>query len=180
MMSVSTAGAITVTSCTGCSVIAEMMPIEGDIEEGLAVCIDPESGKIGKCKENASRTALGISTTHAEQILRLGCETSSVGKNQEVLGGVNNESWKENKACKGWYPIAVTGVHEFVKAECFDKDRAPLRYGDYLTTSATHPGYVRPLSPSEQNSSAILTVLGKAVTTCAKGQETGIIHVKIK
>ena len=156
-------GAATVTSC---SVIAETMQIEGTVEEKQTVCIGSEGGKISMCRENMSLLVVEITTKHAEQILRLGCADSSSKENYMTLGGKDNETWQKVKACFGWYPVALCGVHEFAKAECFRKDDSTLHYyGDRLVTSVKNPGSIRPLLSIEQGGD---TVVAKALSLCKK------------
>lgn len=175
IMTLTTAGALTVSSCTGCSVIAEMMPVE-DVVEGDAVCIDEDSGAIEKCTADKALTALGIATTHAEQILRMGCSDSTTKTNSLMIGGGVNDHWKATEACKGWYPIALNGVHEFAKVECKHLDGSPMKYGDRLVTSGSRPGFIRPLKYSEAGGDA---VIAKAVTLCKEGLGYDVVNVHI-
>jgi hypothetical protein len=168
---------VTVSSCTGCSVVAEMMPVDSAVDEGTAVCIDSESGKLSACSADKSLTAIGIATLHAEQILRMGCAASSSQENHIDFGYKAEKYWKASKACAGWFPVALSGVHEFVKAECQRPDGSHLKYGDRLVTSGTRAGFVRPLAPDEQGGDAIL---GKAMTICRGDQATDVIQVHIK
>jgi hypothetical protein len=169
-------GGITVSSCSGCSVLAEMMPVEGRVGEGFAVCVNPDSGKISQCQEDSSLSAVGITTSHAEQILRLGCADSVSKENHLDLGGKDPFFWKKTKACSGWFPVAIGGLQEFVHAECFRSDGSPLRYGDRLVSSGKSPGFVRPLSPHQSGGDALL---GKAMSLCQNGEESGVIQVQV-
>jgi len=168
-------GSVTVGSCSGCSTFAEMMPVEGDVVEGEAMCIG-DTGKISACQDDKSTKVVGIATQHAEQILRLGCANSGVGENHLQLGG-DNKNWQNNPACQGWFPVALTGLHEFVKAECFRHDGSKMQIGDRVVTSNKNAGYVRPLSDSEDGGDA---VVGKVIKGCDDGNSTGIIHVLLK
>jgi hypothetical protein len=170
-------GNINVTTCSGCSVVAEMMPVEGPFEEGIAVCIAGRSGKISRCTDDGALNAVGMTTTHAEQLLRLGCGDSAKNGNHLNLGGATGKEWKSVAACKGWMPVALSGLHEFAQVECFRHDGSALRYGDRLITSGQHPGLLRPLGPRDRGGDA---VLGKAITVCASGLETGTVHVQMK
>ncbi|RJQ21033.1 hypothetical protein C4580_03355 [Candidatus Woesearchaeota archaeon] len=162
-------GSITVSSCTGCSTLAEMMQVSG-VEEGDAVCISAVSGAFERCGEDSSLAVVGIATTHAEQILNLGCGT---GNNKLMLGG-NAQDWR-HAGCEGWFPVALEGVHEFTKVRCFRSDGSPLEFGDRLVTASD--GRLRPLSGREAGGDA---VVARAKTVCSSGEETGVIQAVLR
>lgn len=163
-------GALTVASCTGCSVIAEMQPITGSFDNGNAICIDTKTGNNIVCSKFNDLTVKGIATDKAEQILRLSCSNP---ERQLRIGGDIGETWKNDSYCQGWYPIAFGGLSEETKVLCHRNDGTSLQYGDRLVSSK-EKGYLIPLTENEQGGDG---VVGKAQTICKKGKEKDIIQV---
>ena len=93
------------------------------------------------------------------------------------LGVMDTDAWKKKKECKGWYPIALSGLSEETNVVCKTPKGKPLGYGDTLVTSNVR-GRLRPLD--EDENMLPNQIVGKAHTICAQGKETDSIQVWIQ
>lgn len=171
---------IIVDSCSGCSVLAEMVPVAEDPVNGDIMCTDPDTGSVGICKEDKSRYIKGIAQKKAEQILRMGCSNTldkKNGKNGMSIGVVDTDAWQKASECAGWYPIALSGLSEETNVVCRTPSGKALRYGDILVTSAV-PGHLRPLDRDEDASA--YQIAGKADSLCGAGKATDSIQVWVQ
>lgn len=171
---------ITTTSCSGCSVLAEMAPVAEIPKNGDIMCTNPDNGKTEVCREDKSDYIKGIAQQKAEQILRMGCAKTldpEKGSNSMNIGIMGTESWKKLPECAGWYPIALSGLSEETNVVCKSPSGKSLRYGDKLVTSNA-TGKLRPLDKGEDVAS--YQIAGKADSVCAPGKETDSIKVWIQ
>ncbi len=172
---------INVNSCAGCSVLAEMAPVTQTPTNGDIMCINPENGNTEICAEDKSSYIKGIAQKYAESIMRMGCSGTLLGdenaKNSMVLGTMNVNAVLQKPECKGWYPIALSGLSEQTNVVCKSPNGKPLGYGDILVTSSV-PGHLRPIDKGEQVES--YQIAGRADSICTSGKETDLIKVWIK
>ncbi len=171
---------VNVSSCNGCSVLAEMVPVAEIPKNGDVMCTNPDSGKTEVCREDKSDYLKGIAQQNAEQIMRMGCAKTldaKNGTNSMGIGVMDTEAWKKAAECNGWYPIALSGLSEETNVVCKSPSGKALGYGDKLVTSNI-PGKLRPLDKGEDVLS--YQIAGKADSICEIGKETDSIKVWIQ
>ncbi|MFA5109410.1 MAG: hypothetical protein WC458_02620 [Patescibacteria group bacterium] len=171
---------ITTNSCSGCSVLAEMVPVAETPNNGDIMCMNPISGKVEICREDKSSRLKGIAQKMAETVMRMGCSKTLDAKNGENsvhIGVMDVDAWQKDPACKGWYPIALSGLSEQTNVVCKSPQGKPLQYGDILVSSAI-PGHLRPLDEGEEV--AAYQIAGKSDSICSTGKETDSIMVWIQ
>jgi hypothetical protein len=171
---------INVNSCTGCSVLAEMVPVAETPNNGDVMCTNPNTGKTEICKEDKSNYIKGIAQKFAESILRMGCSKtldSKNGENSLNIGIMDVNAWQKDSECKGWYPIALSGLSEQTNVVCKSPEGKTLGYGDILVSSNV-PGRLRPLDKDEDVKP--YQIVGKADSICAPNKEMDSIKVWVQ
>lgn len=176
----STAG-ITTSSCSGCSVLAEMAQVVETPTNGDIMCINPNTGKTEVCKKDKSDYIKGIAQKYAESIMRMGCSnTLDDAKNKRngiIIGVMDTDTWTKKLECKGWYPIALSGLSEQTNVVCESPKGKQLGYGDILVTSFV-PGHLRPLDKGENVEA--YQIAGRADSICGLNKKTDSIQVWVK
>jgi len=172
-------GGILVKSCAGCSVISEMVKVDEVPRNGDIMCVNRKTGKTEPCAEDKSTRIKGVAQKYAEQVLRSGCSLTeekdkSKASNSIELGVINVDFVLKKPECKGWYPIALSGLSEQTNVVCKTPSGRRLEFGDTLVSSS-NAGYLRPIDDDE--SLRPNQIVGMAETICAEGKETDSIHV---
>ncbi|HZJ40801.1 MAG TPA: hypothetical protein VFD16_00870, partial [Candidatus Saccharimonadales bacterium] len=175
----STQGILTNT-CTGCSILAEMITVSETPNNGDIMCTNPNTGKTEICREDKSDYIKGIAQKYAETVMRMGCSKTldqKNGENNMSIGVMDVDAWQKLPECKGWYPIALSGLSEKTNVVCETPSGKRLGYGDILVSSNI-PGRLRPLDKDEAVQS--YQIAGRVDTLCAAGKKTDSIMVWIQ
>jgi len=167
------------TSCSGCSVLAEMVPVNETPVNGDIMCTNPDTGKIEICKKDKSDYIKGIAQKFAETVMRMGCSKTldRKGENGVNIGVVDVDIWQKEPECKGWYPIALSGLSEQTNVVCESPQGKKLGYGDTLVSSNV-PGRLRPLDKDEDVKP--YQIVGQADSICSPGNKIDSIQVWVQ
>jgi|GEM_PF-3730204 hypothetical protein len=171
--------AIYAAGCDGCSVISEMSPVGEMPDNGQALCYNRVTSRTEVCREDKSSRFKGLAQERAEQILRVGCSRTleENGSNGMDIGVMDVGKWRKKEECRGWYPVALSGLSEGTPVVCQTPLGRRLGYGDVLVTSVV-PGHLRPLDDEEDVKP--YQMAGRAENVCAYGMETDLINVWVK